>query len=115
MATKGRVVLTLEPRDSPGENTHAPFVGNWITNSRANQIGLNLPAMRAHDILRGVDLLAARSDVDPASIHAERAGRERNLAFAGGGGRPANRQSLAGSNPLQPARRSREHSEYGFV
>jgi len=70
MAKKGRVVLTLEPRDTPGENTHAPFVGNWITNSRANQIGLNLPAMRAHDILRGVDLLAARSDVDPASIHA---------------------------------------------
>jgi hypothetical protein len=63
------VVLTLEPRDSPGEDTHAPFVGNWITNSRANQIGLNLPAMRAHDILRGVDLLSARSDVDPASIH----------------------------------------------
>ena len=70
MAKKGRVVLTLEPRDSPGENTHAPFVGNWITNSRANQIGLNLPAMRAHDILRGIDLLSARSDVDPASIHA---------------------------------------------
>jgi cephalosporin-C deacetylase-like acetyl esterase len=68
MTAKGRVVLTLEPRDSPGENTHAPFVGNWITNSRANQIGLNLPAMRAHDILAGVDLLAARSDVDPASI-----------------------------------------------
>ena len=70
MAKKGRVVLTLEPRDSPGEMTDAPFVGNWVTNSRANQIGLNLPAMRAHDILRGVDLLSARSDVDPASIHA---------------------------------------------
>jgi cephalosporin-C deacetylase-like acetyl esterase len=70
IAKKGRVVLTLEPRDSPGEDTHAPFVGNWITNSRANQIGLNLPAMRAHDLLRGVDLLSARSDVDPASIHA---------------------------------------------
>ena len=74
MAKKGRVVLTLEPRDSPGENTHAPFVGNWITNSRANQIGRNLPAMRAHDILRGIDLLAARSDVDPASIHASARG-----------------------------------------
>ena len=69
MTKKGRVVLTLEPRDSPGEDTHAPFVGNWITNSRANQIGLNLPAMRAHDILRGVDLLSARSDVEPGSIH----------------------------------------------
>jgi hypothetical protein len=69
MARKGRVVLTLEPRDSPGENTHAPYVGNWITNSRANQIGLNLPSMRAHDILRGIDLLSARSDVDPHSIY----------------------------------------------
>jgi len=69
MAKKGRVVLALEPRDSPGEDTHAPFVGNWITNSRANQIGLNLPAMRAHDILRGIDLLSARKDVDPASKH----------------------------------------------
>jgi dienelactone hydrolase len=74
MAKKGRVVLTLQPRDSPGEDTHAPFVGNWITNSRANQIGLDLPALRAHDILRGVDLLTARSDVDPASIHASARG-----------------------------------------
>ncbi len=39
-------------------------------NTRADHIGRNLPAMRAHDILRGVDLLAARSDVDPASIRA---------------------------------------------
>jgi hypothetical protein len=69
MAGKGRVVLTLEPRTSAEGETHAPYVGNWITNSRANQIGLSLPAMRAHDILRGVDLLSARSDVDPGSIH----------------------------------------------
>jgi len=41
-----------------------------LTNARANQIGRNLPAMRAHDILRGVDLLAARSDVDSTSIRA---------------------------------------------
>src|SRR2546430_15742029 len=38
--------------------------GNWMANTRADHIGRNLPAMRAHDILRGVDLLAARSDVD---------------------------------------------------
>ena len=66
----GRVVLELEPRDSPAEHDHRPFLGNWITNARANQIGRNLPAMRAHDILRGVDVLAAHSDVDPASIRA---------------------------------------------
>jgi hypothetical protein len=70
IAKSGRVVLELTPRDSPKENDHRPFLGNWITNARANQIGLNLPAMRAHDILRGVDLLAARGDVDRASIRA---------------------------------------------
>ena len=69
IAKTGRVVLELEPRDSPGEGER-PFVGNWLTNARANQIGRNLPAMRAHDILRGIDLLAARTDVDPASIRA---------------------------------------------
>jgi len=68
MAKSGRVVLELEVRDSPGEDDHRPYLGNWITNSRANQIGRNLPAMRAHDILRGVEVLAARSDVDSASI-----------------------------------------------
>jgi len=70
IAKGGRVVLELEPRDSPAENDRRPFLGNWITNARANQIGLNLPAMRAHDLLRGVDLLIAREDVDPAAIRA---------------------------------------------
>jgi len=65
----GRVVLELEPRDSLGEGER-PFIGNWITNARADQIGRNLPAMRAHDILRGIDVLVARNDVDPSSIRA---------------------------------------------
>src|SRR5437016_6109786 len=69
IAKTGRVVLELEPRDSPGEGDR-PYVGNWLTNARANRIGRNLPAMRAHDILRGLDLLAARDDVDAASIRA---------------------------------------------
>ncbi len=69
IAKTGRVVLELEPRDAPGEGNR-PFIGNWLTNARADRIGLNLPAMRAHDIVRGIDLLAARNDVDPASIRA---------------------------------------------
>jgi cephalosporin-C deacetylase-like acetyl esterase len=69
IAKTGRVVLELEPRDAPGEGER-PYVGNWLTNARANQIGRNLPAMRAHDILCGVDVLAARNEVDPASIRA---------------------------------------------
>jgi hypothetical protein len=75
----GRVVLELELRDSPGEGER-PFVGNWLTNACANQIGRNLPAMRAHDILRGIDLLAARTDVDPASI---RGGMARGVMESG--------------------------------
>ncbi len=70
MAKAGRVVLELEPRDSPAGYDNRPFLGDWLTNSRANQIGRNLPALRAHDILRGVDVLAAREDVDPTSIRA---------------------------------------------
>ena len=70
IAKVGRVVLELEPRDSSSQDDHRPYVGNWLANARANQIGRNLPAMRAHDILRGIDLLAARSDVDPAAIRA---------------------------------------------
>ena len=69
-ARLGRIVLELEPRTSLEDVDHGPFVGNWLANSRADQIGLNLPALRAHDILRAVDLLAARSDVDPGSIRA---------------------------------------------
>lgn len=66
----GRVVLELTPRDSPSEYDRRPYIGNWKTNARADLIGRNLPAMRAHDILRGVDLLAARSDVQADSIRA---------------------------------------------
>jgi hypothetical protein len=69
IASTGRVVLELEVRDSPGEGER-PFVGNWLTNSRASQIGRNLPAMRAHDILRGIDVLASRAEVDQGSIRA---------------------------------------------
>lgn len=70
IARAGQIVLAIEPRDSPKEDDHRPYVGNWLTNARADLIGRNLPAMRAHDILSGVDLLAARGDVDPASIRA---------------------------------------------
>jgi hypothetical protein len=70
MAKSGRVVLEMEPRRSQMEVHEGPFAGDYVTDVQANLIGLNLPAMRAHDILRGVDLLAARSDVDTNSIRA---------------------------------------------
>jgi cephalosporin-C deacetylase-like acetyl esterase len=68
MARAGSVVLELDPRDSPAANDGRPFLGNWLTNERVDLVGRNLAAMRAHDILRGVDVLAARPEVDPALI-----------------------------------------------
>src|SRR5262245_59812317 len=70
-AKTGRVTLELTLR-GPASNRDSirPLVGEWATHTRAWVIGRNLPAMRAYDISRGVDLLTARSDVDPSSIAA---------------------------------------------
>ena len=67
---RGTLVLELEPRDSPAANDNRPYLGNWMTNARADSIGRNLPAMRAHDIVRAVDLLSSRDDVDKSAIRA---------------------------------------------
>jgi cephalosporin-C deacetylase-like acetyl esterase len=67
---RGTVVFELEPRDSPAANDSRPYLGNWMTNARADSIGRNLPAMRAHDIVRAVDLLSSRDDVDRSTIYA---------------------------------------------
>lgn len=68
MVKAARVVLVMEPVKSLMNTSGGPNTGDWVTNAQANLIGLNLPAIRAHDILRGVDLLASRPDVDPMSI-----------------------------------------------
>jgi dienelactone hydrolase len=68
LAKQGQVVLEMEPRTVPVRVNEGPYSGDWETNAQANMIGQNLPALRAHDILRGVDLLQARSDVDPGAI-----------------------------------------------
>jgi hypothetical protein len=69
-ALAGHVVLELQPRDTPSANDNRPYLGNWMTNARANSIGRNLPAMRAYDILRGVDFLSRHEEVDPVRIRA---------------------------------------------
>jgi len=68
VAKSGRVVLELEPRSSHIRSDEGPYTGDWISDMQANLIGYNMPAMRAHDILRGVDLLCSRSNVDADSI-----------------------------------------------
>lgn len=69
-AAKGFVVLELEPRDSSSGYDKREFLGNWMTNTRADSIGRNLAAMRAHDLLQGLDFLAGRNDVDASRIRA---------------------------------------------
>ena len=68
MAAAGQVVLELEPRTSRLKNTEGRENGDWMSDLQANLIGRNLPSMRAHDILRGVDMLRHRPDVDPNAI-----------------------------------------------
>ncbi len=69
-AGKGFVALEIAPRDSPTGYDRRPFLGNWMTNARANTIGFDLAALRAHDILQSLDFLAARDDVDAARLRA---------------------------------------------
>ena len=68
VASSGNVVLALNPRDLPFPSDGRPWLGNWLGNTRAWLIGRNLPGLRVHDIRHGVDLLAARTDVDASQI-----------------------------------------------
>jgi dienelactone hydrolase len=68
MAAAGQVVLQLEPRTSRLKNTEGRETGDWMSDLQANLLGRNLPSMRAYDILRGVDLLRHRPEVDPNVI-----------------------------------------------
>jgi cephalosporin-C deacetylase-like acetyl esterase len=68
LAQSGNIVMEVDPRGSPSANDGRPFLGDWLTNERADLVGRNLAAMRAHDLLAAVDVLAARPDVDARSI-----------------------------------------------
>src|SRR5260370_19109490 len=68
LARSGQIVMEVDARGSPAAYDGRPFLGNWLTNEPAELVGRNLPAMRAHDLLVAVDLLAARPDVDASSI-----------------------------------------------
>ena len=39
--------LKVDARDSPADDDGRPFLGNWLTNERAELVGRNLAAMRA--------------------------------------------------------------------
>ncbi len=69
-ARRGAVVLALSPRGLPRSDDQRPFGGEFAMNTRALLAGLNLPSLRAYDIRRGIDFLAARPDVDTGALRA---------------------------------------------
>jgi cephalosporin-C deacetylase-like acetyl esterase len=72
----GFVVLSIDARGMgetrwKNDNNTTDFdryFGDYDSAMTASLIGKTLPGLRAADITRGVDLLAARNDVDPARI-----------------------------------------------
>jgi len=65
---RGAVVLALAPRGFPRSDDRRPFGGDYAANTRAFLVGRNMAGMRAYDIRRGIDFLAARPDVDAGAI-----------------------------------------------
>jgi cephalosporin-C deacetylase-like acetyl esterase len=70
IAAAGHIVLVLTPRGLPAKPDPRIYMGDWLANTRAWLIGKNLPALRARDIIRGIDYLAALPDVKPSEIKA---------------------------------------------
>jgi len=69
LAARNLVVLNLEPRGLPLPKTQEDQSAAK-QNIRAWVIGKNMAGLRAGDIMRGVDLLAGRPDVDAGHIRA---------------------------------------------
>ena len=78
LARAGNVVLSVDLRGM-GETRIAPdlndtesyrFFGDYEDGMTAILMNRTLVGMRAADIVRGIDLLSARSDVDPEKLNA---------------------------------------------
>jgi hypothetical protein len=69
LAARNFVVLNLEPRGMPLVRSPKGLSGAE-QNTRAWVIGKNLAGMRAGDIMRGVDLLVDRPDVEGGQVRA---------------------------------------------
>jgi cephalosporin-C deacetylase-like acetyl esterase len=77
LAAQGNVVLAITPRPSPAgtDDMKAPLLGPfYLLSLRADLVGRTLVGLRADDVIRAVDYLASRTDVDPAHISAEAGG-----------------------------------------
>jgi cephalosporin-C deacetylase-like acetyl esterase len=71
MTKSGSVALAITPRPSPAgsEEIKSPILGPfYMSELRAELVGKTLLGMRVDDVIRAVDYLASRPDVDPANI-----------------------------------------------
>lgn len=73
LAASGNVVLAITPRPSPpgDDDMKSPLLGPfYLLSLRADLVGKTLIGLRADDVMRAVDYLASRGDVDPQRISA---------------------------------------------
>jgi hypothetical protein len=73
LAASGSVVLAITPRPSPPgtDDMKSPLLGPfYLLSLRADLVGRTLVGMRIDDVIRAIDYLARRGDVDPARISA---------------------------------------------
>jgi cephalosporin-C deacetylase-like acetyl esterase len=77
MAAQGNVVLAITPRPSPPgtDDMKAPLLGPfYLLSLRADLVGRTLVGLRTDDVIRAVDFLASRAEVDPSRISAQASG-----------------------------------------
>ena len=94
VADSDRVILALPPRPSPPgtEAAKSPLQGSfYLLSLRAELVGKTILGMRVDDIIRAVDWLAARPDVDPSVDHGLRQRRVRRRPAARRRARSAHR------------------------
>jgi hypothetical protein len=65
--------MSFAPRGWP-ETPTSRLSGGWLADTRAGLIGENLPALRVHDILCALDVLAAQPEVSSAKIKVQAGG-----------------------------------------
>jgi len=77
LATQGNLVLAITPRPSPPgtDDMKAPVLGPfYLLSLRADLVGRTLVGLRTDDVIRAIDYLSSRADVDPARISAQASG-----------------------------------------
>jgi cephalosporin-C deacetylase-like acetyl esterase len=77
LAAQGNVVLAITPRPSPpgADDMKAPVLGPfYLLSLRADLVGRTLVGLRVDDVIRAMDYLSSRADVDPARISAQASG-----------------------------------------